>query len=187
MDLRETILGLLGWKSASGYDLKRIISQSEIFYWSGNNNQIYKSLLELQKDGLVTNEVQVQEKLPAKKIYSITELGWKELRKSLRAEPELPEVHKEFLIQLAWAEPLSDNEILDLLGKYEEDIANRLKIHQAQAKAQDAKNENSPARSQRERYLWKRIAENLVDTDQAELDWVRQTREGLRKIGDISQ
>lgn len=26
MDLRDAILGLLSWKAASGYDLKRIIS-----------------------------------------------------------------------------------------------------------------------------------------------------------------
>ena len=70
-----TILGLLSWKPSSGYDLKRIISDSDIFYWSGNNNQIYKSLLELQKEGLVTHQVQLQESLPAKKIYSITEKG----------------------------------------------------------------------------------------------------------------
>ena len=27
MDLRDTILGLLSWRPASGYDLKRIISE----------------------------------------------------------------------------------------------------------------------------------------------------------------
>ena len=75
MNLRDTILGLLSWKPASGYDLKRIISESDIFYWSGNNNQIYKSLLELQKEGLVSYQVQLQDSLPAKKIYSITAQG----------------------------------------------------------------------------------------------------------------
>ena len=68
MDLRSAILGLLSWQPASGYDLKRIISDSDIFYWSGNNNQIYKSLLELLKEGLVTYQVQLQDSLPAKKI-----------------------------------------------------------------------------------------------------------------------
>ncbi len=87
MDLRSTLLGLLSWKPASGYDLKRIISNSDIFYWSGNNNQIYKSLLELQKEGLVTYQVQLQESLPTKKIYSVTDQGRAALRQSLLAGP----------------------------------------------------------------------------------------------------
>src|SRR5512136_1648820 len=102
MDLRSAILGLLNWKPSSGYDLKRIISDSDIFYWSGNNNQIYKILLELQKEDLVTHQVQLQESLPAKKVYSITEKGLAALYQSLLAVPDPPELHKSFLIQLAW-------------------------------------------------------------------------------------
>lgn len=177
MDLRNTILGLLSWKPASGYDLKRIISDSEIFYWSGNNNQIYKSLLELQNEGLVTCQVQIQESLPAKKIYSITETGLSELQQSLLAVPEIPELRKGFLIQLAWAEILSDEEILTLLGKYEIEIASRLQMYRAQAERPGS----SPDRSKREIYLWKRIAENLIAAYQTELDWVRQTQQELRE------
>lgn len=176
MDLRSTILGLLSWKPCSGYDLKRIISDSEIFYWSGNNNQIYKSLIELQQEGLVTHQVQVQESLPAKKIYSITERGLSELRRSLLADPEIPELRKSFLIQLAWADILSDEEILALLEKYEDEVANRLCMHQARA----ARPGGGPDRSKRERYLWKRIFENSIAAYQTELDWVRQTQQEFR-------
>lgn len=177
MDLRAAILGLLSWRPASGYDLKRIISESDIFYWSGNNNQIYKSLLELQKEGLVTYQIQLQESLPAKKIYSITAQGLAALRQSLLAAPELPELHKSFLIQLAWAEMLAGEEILTLLGKYAAEITNRLRMVQIQA----ARPERSPDRSPRERYLWQRIAENLIAAYQTELDWVRQTQQELQE------
>lgn len=175
MNLRSTILGLLSWKPSSGYDLKRIIADSEVFYWSGNNNQIYKTLIELQNDGLVSSQVQVQESLPAKKIYSITELGLAELHQNLLAAPEVPELHKDFLIQLAWAETLSDEEILALLEKYEAEIDNRLRMCQALA----ARPGGSPNRSRREGYLWRRIAENLSTAYQAELAWASQTRREL--------
>ena len=176
MDLRSAILGLLSWKPSSGYDLKRIISDSDIFYWSGNNNQIYKSLIELQKEGLVTYQVQLQESLPAKKIYSITEAGLSELHQSLLAAPEVPELHKNFLIQLAWAEGLSDEEIMTLLEKYADEIANQLRMYQVQAARP-----GGPDRSKREKYLWKRIIENLIATFQTELDWVRQTQQEFRE------
>jgi PadR family transcriptional regulator AphA len=175
MDLRTTILGLLSWRPASGYDLKRVISDSEVFYWSGNNNQIYKSLLELENEGLATHQVQTQESLPAKKIYSITEKGLAELRLSLLAEPEVPELHKGFLIQLAWAEMLSDEEVLALLEKYEEEIAGRLQMYRAQV----ARPGGSPQRSPREQYLWQRVADNLVAATEVELEWARQTKQAL--------
>lgn len=177
MDLRCTILGLLSWKPASGYDLKRIISDSEVFYWSGNNNQIYKSLVELQRGGLVAYQVQVQESLPAKKIYSITEKGLSELHHSLLKDPEVPELRKSFLIQLAWAEIMSETEILALLEKYEAEITARLRMCQAQA----ARPGKRPERSKREQYLWKRIADNLIAAYQTELDWVRQTQQEFRE------
>jgi PadR family transcriptional regulator, regulatory protein AphA len=135
MDLRAALLGLLSWRAASGYDLKRAISDSDIFYWSGNNNQIYKSLLELQAEGLVSHTVEQQEKLPAKKIYSLTPAGQAALRQALLAGPELPELHKGFLIQLAWAEPLSDEEVLALLDQYAAEVDNRLRMAQARAAA----------------------------------------------------
>jgi DNA-binding PadR family transcriptional regulator len=177
MELRSAILGLLSWKPASGYDLKRIISDSDVFYWSGNNNQIYKSLIELQEEGLVTYQVQLQESLPAKKIYSVTEKGLSELYQSLLTAPEAPELHKNFLIQLAWSEILPDEEILALLEKYEDEIASRLLMCQNQATQPGS----SPDRSKREKYLWKRIAENLINSYQAELAWVRQTRQEFRE------
>ena len=177
MDLRAAILGLLSWKPASGYDLKRVISTSEVFYWSGNNNQIYKSLLELQKEGLVTCQVQLQESLPAKKVYTITEQGRAALRQSLLAAPQAPELHNSFLVQLAWAEPLTDEEMLTLLNAYEDEIANRLRMVEAQA----ARPGSRPSRSKREAYLWRRIAANLIGAAQAELDWVRQTQAELRQ------
>jgi DNA-binding PadR family transcriptional regulator len=173
LDLRSAILGLLSWKPFSGYDLKRIISDSEVFYWSGNNNQIYKSLIALQNEGLVTHQVQVQESLPAKKIYTITADGLAELHRSLLADPEMPELRKGFLIQLAWAENLADEEVLTLLQRYEEEIAGQLRMRLVQA----ARPGGRPDRSRREKYLWERIAANIIAAYQAELDWVSQTRQ----------
>src|SRR5512146_1518055 len=98
MDIQYAILGLLSWKSLSGYDLKKIISGSDLFYWSGNNNQIYNSLILLHKQGLVSQQVLQQESLPAKKIYTITDTGRAALRGWLLSNPELPELRNNFLI-----------------------------------------------------------------------------------------
>jgi DNA-binding PadR family transcriptional regulator len=177
MDLRSTILAILSWKPLSGYDLKGIICDSEIYHWSGNNNQIYKSLIELQNGGLVSHQVQLQEGKPAKKVYALTAAGLEQFKRSLLAEPELPEVRKGFLIQLAWSGSLSDSELLSLLDKYMDELSIRIRMLKFQADTMTA----HPKRSRREAYLWTRIHENIVLACQAEMDWANQTKQEIRE------
>jgi PadR family transcriptional regulator AphA len=173
--IQYAILGLLSWRPLSGYDLKKIISESEVFYWSGNNNQIYTALIRLHADGLVTRQVQLQESLPAKKIYSITQAGRDELRRWVLSTAELPEAHNTFLIQLAWAEVLTAKELDDLLGRYAAEIDLKLRMQQEKSSRPIV----APNRTRREAYLWEKISENLLSTYQNELEWVRHVREEL--------
>ena len=177
MNLQTTILALLQQQPASGYDLKRIISDSDVYYWSGNNNQIYKTLLELQQDKLVSVQVQQQESLPAKKVYSITTLGQSTLRQNLLHAPELPEMHKSFLIQLASATILTDQQILDLLEQYESEISIQLRIYQEQTN----RAEEDALQSHRAQYLWHSVMVNLIASCLTELDWVRQLQRDIRE------
>lgn len=172
MDIEYAILGMLSWQPMSGYDLKKRISESDLFYWSGNNNQIYYSLMELRNRGLVTQEVQAQENLPAKKMYSITEAGREQLRKWAAAAPELPERRQNFLIQLAWAESLPTPVLLGLLDVYEQEVVIQLRMRQARPPAPDT----APRRSERESYLWDRINQKLLAEYEEEIKWVRQVR-----------
>ena len=79
MSIRHAILGFLSWKPFTGYELKKLFADALSFHWSGNNNQIYGSLVELHKVGAVSVEVEQQEKLPARKVYTITDEGRAEL------------------------------------------------------------------------------------------------------------
>ena len=86
-----TILGMLSWKPMTGYDMKRMMHDSPVMYWSGNNNQIYKALVQVLDMGYVTNELQYQESAPNKKVYSITDSGRAALEAwILETEPEIP-------------------------------------------------------------------------------------------------
>jgi PadR family transcriptional regulator, regulatory protein AphA len=176
MDIQYAILGYLSWQSFSGYDLKKLIAESELFYWSGNNNQIYNTLIHLHRAGLVEQQVEYQENLPPRKIYTITEMGREELRKQMHASPELPELHHHFLIQLAWTDELPAAELDELLARYEEEVAVRLRMSQVQASAPAGE----PGRTRREKFLWRRIAANRTDFYRRELDWVRALRHDLQ-------
>jgi len=144
--------------------------------------------VDLHKRGLISQEVQLQENLPAKKVYTLTTQGRAELRSQMLAAPELPETHNNFLIQLAWAADLSPEELDALLASYEEEIAIQLRMlsmRQVQTGLQPVadltpkQRQSAPSRTGREQYLWQKIAENLLAQYQHELDWVRQVRAEL--------
>lgn len=144
-------------------------------YWSGNNNQIYKALLNLENEDLVTSEVVHQDNSPSKKIYTITEEGLKELKNWLVSSPEAPEIKKTFLVQLAWSDMLSNQELSDVLSKYE----NEIKLQLAMQKEKYRRALHSPNRSTRESLIWEMISENIISTYNNELNWVRETRKKL--------
>lgn len=173
MEIKYALLGFLSWQSFSGYDLKKMMEGSELFYWSGNNNQIYTGLVQLHKDGCVEAHAQPSEKMPNRKIYRITSVGLEALRQWLVSAPELPQFRKPFLIQLAWSYELHKDEIEALLAKYEYELQMRVAVLNEQQKRGVVLN---PARTPRENYLWRKIFENNLRNYNAELDWVKEVR-----------
>ena len=177
MDLRATMLGLLNQKPSSGYDLKRIIAESDLFFWSGNNNQIYKILLELQQEQLVTCVVETQPSLPARKVFSITDKGRAALRRSLLGAPEAPEIHKSFLIQLACADDLTDDELLGLLRQYQAEMENGLNL----ARGQKERLVKQSEKVGRRQWMENRIFDNFIASFETELEWIKQTENDIMK------
>ena len=177
MTIEYAILGLLSWEPLTGYDLKRIISDSAIYYWSGNNNQIYKTLLHLHQEGWVSQEVINQQSLPARKEYALTEKGREVLRQWLVSRPDLPELRSTFLIRLTWAGELSDLELDQLLSGYIEEVRMNWMMEQE-------KNRRSlpTGRTPRETFLWQKVAEKVVSVYQDELEWVEGIRLELRSL-----
>lgn len=175
MSIKFAILGILSWKASTGYELKKIFEDSSFLYWSGNNNQIYKALIQMQDECLVTSQVIHQDSSPSKKIYTITEEGLAELKAWVMSVPEAPEFKKTFLVQLAWSDMLNNQELNELLSKYENEL-------KAQLLMQQEKNRRalySPDRSTRESFIWDMISENIISTYNNELNWVRETRQKL--------
>lgn len=186
MSIKYAILGFLSWKPFTGYELKKIFADALSFHWSGNNNQIYGSLVELHGSGAVSIEVLQQEKLPARKLYTITDLGRGELREWLLGEPELPVLRSLAHIQLAWAESLSWPELDALLASYEAQISAQAIMCRETIRRGRATPEplvGAPRRSPRERLIWESIEDNRAAFYESELAWVRGLRLRLGALG----
>lgn len=178
MSIKSAILGILSWKSSSGYELKKLFEESSFMYWSGNNNQIYKALLQMQAEGYVSCEVIHQEGAPSKKEYRITEAGLAQLKAWLLSPADAPEFKKPFLIQLAWSDLLTDQELNELLTKYEHE----LKVQLLSQEEQNKRSRNFPDRSPRETLIWDMIGQNLLASYETELHWVQTLRKSLCEI-----
>lgn len=179
------ILGLLSWRALSGYDLKGMFAGSVALHWSGNNNQIYKTLVELHRANLVDVEVETKETGPARKVYRITEAGVAALRAWVITRPEPPQLRHQLLMQLAWADQLTQAELNALLDEYEGEVRHHLAMLQTQERNLAASKANTTyintalARTSREAFLWRMIWRNWMGVYENELNWLRQVRDGL--------
>ncbi len=175
MSITHTILGMLNCKSSTGYDLKKIMQDTSFMPWSGNNNQIYKALLELDDNAFVNSELYPQDGSPTKKVYTITGAGLSELKKWVQSAPEMFEVKKPVLLQLAWADLLSDEELDELLGNYAQELRGQIFIEQTKVQSGFFNQGRTP----RESDIWDLINQNIILSYQAELAWVDRAREIL--------
>lgn len=175
MILKYAILGFLSWRPLAGYDLKKLFVDAGFIYWSGNNNQIYRTLLELNHEGLVANEVIAPPTGPARKVYTITAAGIAELQTWLHSALEAPQHKNAFLIQLAWADALAPEELDSLLARYAHDV----EIQLITARDEKRRSRINPARTAREALLWRAIHDNRIDFYARELAWVTELRQAL--------
>ena len=178
MSIKHTILGFLSQSPLSGYDLKKLFAASDMLYWSGNNNQIYTALVQLNREGLVTKEVHYQENNPPRKVYSITDAGLTALRDWAASPPELPQVRHPFLIQLLWADQLEPAELDTLLTQY----ADELQVKVLMLREQERRRAAEPVPTTRHAILQQMIGENWLAYYQQELNWTQQLRQRLLEI-----
>ena len=191
MSIEYAILGLLSSRPLTGYDIKKMFEGSSVLYWSGNNNQIYTTLVKLHEKELISREIELQENRPPRKIYSITAKGQAELKNWLFSEPEPPQLKNSFLVQLAWADQLSPEALDALLEKYETEMQMQLSMLQVQVQRGNISSAGTPrdayvnaalARTPREALLWEMIQENWISFYQNELSWVRKLRKKLQDL-----
>ncbi|KAB7667166.1 PadR family transcriptional regulator [Bacillus sp. B1-b2] len=118
MSLRYALLGIISKKPVSGYEVVKIFKEQIVYFWNSTHSQIYTELHKLEKENLLQYELIIQTTSPNKKIYTITDLGKKELINWILDQPLKPaKIKDEFLIKATAFDILSVKEIIILLDE----------------------------------------------------------------------
>lgn len=114
--LKYVLLGALNYQSLTGYQIKQFIDTSARHFWNAHTSQIYRTLVELEKDGLLTSEIQEQLDRPDRRLYHITEAGRYDLSEWLaRPMTEIEPTKDTLLVRLFFAAQLDKETLLTQL------------------------------------------------------------------------
>lgn len=131
MSLKHAILGFLSFAPLSGYDLKKAFDNSVQHFWPANQSQIYRTLAELDEQGLVKKDVIARDERLDMKIYHITKTGRTELRQWLTAPLSERDDREPFLIQVYFSGLLNDDEVLNLFNQKLKETQERLAVYES--------------------------------------------------------
>ena len=177
MIIEYALLGFLNRMPQTGYDLKKHLAGSSSMDWLDGNNQIYEALVKLRKEGLVDCEENRGTSCPEKKVYRITNNGLKELKKWICSTPEPPKTINAFLVQLAFADLLENDELSALLEKYENEVKLQLLMREEKDRRKVRDSENAKCGE----YLRNVISDRVTSICENELLWIGKMREVLGK------
>ncbi|MEW5902675.1 MAG: PadR family transcriptional regulator [Acidobacteriota bacterium] len=122
MDVQSILLGFLGRKSMTGYELKRAFSISFSYFSGLSFGSIYPALSKLESGGLVTMSLERRSAGLNRKVYSITEKGRRAFLDHMRAPLGVEPFRSSFLMRLFFFADLRPEERRDSAGEYLDSI-----------------------------------------------------------------
>jgi DNA-binding PadR family transcriptional regulator len=120
MSLQFALLGVLGYQSMTGYEMKKLFDQSIGNFWPAQLSQIYRELAALEKKEWVLSVIEPQQDRPDKKIYSITSEGKNAFQAWLQDFPEWlsKETRDEFLVRIFFGAEIGRDGMLEQMKRY---------------------------------------------------------------------
>ncbi len=178
MLITSTILSLLSYEDLSGYDIKKKIQDGMFFPWSGNNNQVYKALSELQEKAFVASQNIIQLNAPAKKVYSITEKGAEQLKEYAKTEFAPIQLNKPFILRLLASTNLSKDEFKGIIENYR----NQLYVDLDNIKNKEIINIEMKNKNNINDFIINQINLNATKSLELELEWLDNLENELEKV-----
>ena len=121
--MRQTdyvILGLLGERPMSGYDVKKVVDIRFGFFWSESFGQIFPALKRLAEEGLIAEAESAGTGAHGRKLYHTTPAGVDALQSWLALPVEKESYRLEILLKLYFANYTAPEVLLGHLRRFTE-------------------------------------------------------------------
>ncbi|MCD4672393.1 MAG: PadR family transcriptional regulator [Anaerolineaceae bacterium] len=181
MSLEHAILGFLTYRPLSGYDLKKFFDESVRHFWSATQSQIYRTLARMSETGWIEMEHIEQEDRPDRKVYHITNEGRDELRHWLTTPLDLPAIRHKWLVQVFFADQLSDEETITLFEAHAERLRQKLALFRNGVQ-EVVERRFTEGGSKRSRRLWQFTLDYGIAHLEWELQWIENALKDLRYL-----
>ena len=173
----HAILGFLSYKPMSGYGLNRHLNESVRHFWPATQSQIYRTLGRMAARGWVRQELIEQRDRPDRKVYHVTDQGQAELHHWLTTPLRLSPSREPWLIQVFFAHPLHDDQIIAIFGARADQIRERLALYQGLEPLIERR--SGQVGSLRAGRMWQFTLEYGLSHLEWELQWIENAIEEL--------
>jgi len=175
LSLQYGLLGLLNYKSMTGYDLKQLFDNSLNFFWSAHVSQIYRELNSLEKNGFITSKIEPQEKRPDRKVYDITQEGRETFFKWLTKFPEqLNEtVRSEFVMRVFFSNKIGLDELAYEIKRYKKE--NEQMVDELKNIEKETKSYGNEISSPEESFFWLLTLKRGYANAEAAIKWAEES------------
>lgn len=173
---RYALLGMLSLGKASGYDIKKKMSNTTNHFWSESDGAIYPILKQLLEEGLVNCEIKNADTGKPKKIYELTDDGLAELQDWLKITPDASPCRDELLLKLFFGNNIDKEVCKSHIENFQREVQSNMekfKIFDEKFKAAKIDSENLS------RYLTLRLGILYAETN------LRWSEESLRMLDDV--
>lgn len=177
---KYAILGVLNLKPASGYDIKKFCDETISHFWSENYGHIYPVLKQLEEEGLVAKETEINEgKL--RNVFSITNQGREKLVEWLCLPPEIPQERYEFLLKTFFSKDIPAQKVIDRLNESKELCKSILAQYQVVEKNLKS-HMNDKSQQERGMHYWYLTVLYGVFDIEAKIRWCEESIEILKSF-----
>ena len=174
MSLQHMILGILKYGPSSGYELHKAFQASVQHFWYTEQSQIYRALYQLENKGWVNVEKIIQEGVPNKKEYRLTEDGRIELHRWLAEAKALTAVREAWIGQLFFGQELNPAELQEVLQARIDALQQNIALFKEEIPINGAKYADQ-YNAQEDAWYWNLTIDYGLRKLQFDLQWAEET------------
>ncbi|MET3207513.1 UNVERIFIED_CONTAM: DNA-binding PadR family transcriptional regulator [Paenibacillus sp. PvR008] len=127
MNSQDVILGMLMKESLTGYEIKQLWGDVFSYFYSASYGTIYPTLTRMEKEGLISKELVIQDGKPNKNVLTITNKGRECFNTYLQGPLDEDSTKKsDFMMRLYFGEFVGYDKVITWLKQIQEDTQNKL-------------------------------------------------------------